>query len=333
MFRTATGDVVSVGFRRYLKNVLSREWIASWTTESLRSGALAVKNYAWYQVLHWRGYVNDDGECFDVFDSTRDQVYDPSQPIWETAADAVDATWSTLALRDGHIFATYYNAGSAGESCGANANGWKMYQWGTQACGLDGKTAAEIMAVYYDDVVVTDAPPAASPTPSPTPSPRPTSSPTPKPSATPPPDASATPTARPTPKPTAEPTPQATPAPTPIPSPPTELPGGGQSGIVDAPAPPPAPPASPKPVTVVAPRTVMRHAAHARPVEARAPRLTLEIPRGPELARATQSLIPDARLVAFRILLPQALAELGDELRLAVENSRPMTVLALLSPS
>ena len=323
VFRTATGDVETVGFRRYLKNVLSREWIASWTTESLRSGALAVKNYAWYQVLHWRGYVNADGECFDIFDSTRDQVYDPSQPIWDTAADAVNATWSTLALQDGHIFATYYNAGSAGEPCGANANGWKMYQWGTQACGLDGKTAAEIMAAYYDDVVVTDAPPAASPTPSATPTASPSPSPTPGPSASPPPKATATPTGRPTPEPTQ------TPAPTPDATPPTELPGGGQSGVVHAPTPPSPPPASPKPVTVAAPHAP-GHKTQARPVEVPVPRFTLEIPRGPELARVTQSLVPDARMVAFRILFPQALEQLRDGLQSAFEKGRPTMLLALL---
>ena len=54
VFRHATGDVDTVSFKPYTKNVLSREWIGSWTTESLRSGALAVKHYAWYQVLHWR---------------------------------------------------------------------------------------------------------------------------------------------------------------------------------------------------------------------------------------------------------------------------------------
>ncbi len=80
VLRTATGAVDTVDFRTYVKNVLSREWISSWTTESLRSGAMAVKNYAWYQVIHWRGYTTAAGACFDVFDSTRDQHYDPSRP-------------------------------------------------------------------------------------------------------------------------------------------------------------------------------------------------------------------------------------------------------------
>ena len=125
VFRSATGAVETVDFRAYVKNVLSREWISSWTTESIRAGALAVKNYGWYQVLHWRGYVNAAGACFDVFDSTRDQHYDPSRPTYAGMAAAVDATWATLATKSGRIFATYYNAGTAGEACGANANGWR----------------------------------------------------------------------------------------------------------------------------------------------------------------------------------------------------------------
>ena len=172
VFRTATGAVETVDFRTYVKNVLSREWISTWTTESLRSGALAVKNYGWYQVLHWRGYVNEDGKCFDVFDSTRDQHYDPSRPTYASMAGAVDATWSTLAQEGGRIFATYYNAGAPSEPCGANANGWQMFQWGTQACGLAGKTAAQILVTYYAGVVVTAAPPPSPPPPSPTPTPR-----------------------------------------------------------------------------------------------------------------------------------------------------------------
>src|SRR5688572_2868640 len=235
VFRTAGGAVETVDFRTYVKNVLSREWISSWTTESLRSGALAVKNYAWYQVIHWRGYTNAAGECFDVFDSTRDQHYDPSRPTYLSMIAAVDATWSTLAHRGGRIFATYYNAGAAHEACGANANGWQMFQWGTQACGLAGLGAAQIMAIYYPGVTVSAAPPPAPPPPAtPSPTPIPTPTPTPSPVPSPPPVGGAPPT----------PTPTTPPAPTPVPTapPPTPdpeaTPGGGQIGLV-APPPPP----------------------------------------------------------------------------------------------
>ena len=179
----------------------------------------------------------------------------------------MDATWSMRVLKDGKIFPTYYNAGSSGEPCGANANGWRMYQWGTQACGLAGRTASQIVLTYYYPGVTiaggTD--PAPSPTPSPTPPPtpkptaRPTASPTPAPTAAPTSTSSAGPSATPTPKPkpshtpTPTPTPVATPAPTPDPTlatpPPTQqLPGGGQSGIVGAATPPPPPPDDPEPI-------------------------------------------------------------------------------------
>ena len=255
VFRHVTGAVETVDFRAYAKNVLSREWIGSWTAESLRSGALAVKHYAWYQVLHWRGGVNIAGECFDLRDDTYDQVYDPSKATWSTAAAAVDATWTTRVLRNGAIFPTYYNAGAVNEPCGANANGWKMWQWGTQGCGLAGRTAAEIIAIYYyPGVSVTDAPP-------PTPTASPSASPTAQPTATPMPTAipaasQAPPTATPVATPTPEPTPVATPAPTPQPTPqPTlpaaqQLPGGGQTGVQGAAAPPPPPPSDPDPVVV-----------------------------------------------------------------------------------
>jgi len=252
VFRHATGAVDAVDFKVYAKNVLSREWISSWTTESLRSGALAVKNYAWYQVLHWRGGVNGEGACFDVRDDTQDQVYDPSKPTWPTAASAVDDTWLTLVTKNGHIFATYYNAGAVNEACGSNANGWKAYQWGTQACGLDGLSASQIiLTYYYPDVTVANPPPGGSPPPSPSPTPTPTPAPsaTPTATATPQPSANASASATPNATPTLRPTPVPTPKPTPLPTPPPDQqPGGGQATVTTATAPPPPPPAHPAPV-------------------------------------------------------------------------------------
>ena len=279
VYRSATGAVDTVDFGTYVKNVLSREWISSWTTESLRAGALAVKNYAWYQVIHWRGYLNGAGTCFDVFDSTRDQHYDPARPTYSSMAAAVDATWGTLAHKSGRIFATYYNAGQAYEACGARANGWQMFQWGTQACGLDGRSAAEIMTIYYPGVVVSAAPlpVTPAPTPAPTPTPIPVPIPTPAPTT---PTSPGAPTEPPTPAPTPAPVPP-TPAPTPAPAPlpPPEMPGGGQVGLA---APPPPPPPEPEPIVVVA--------AKASPV------VTSSTEPEPSPAR---TLPPDHRVVEF----------------------------------
>jgi peptidoglycan hydrolase-like amidase len=178
VYRTETGEVDTVRFRRYTKNVLSREWISSWTRKSLRAGALIVRNYAWYQVLNWRGGVNADGECYDVRDDVRDQVYDPDRPVYRSVSDAVDSIWDRLLLKRGSIFPTYYNAGSPGEDCGTNADGRKAYQWGTQSCGLDGVTAARILKTYYYPGVRVTAAPDPSPTPAPTATPTPSATPT-----------------------------------------------------------------------------------------------------------------------------------------------------------
>jgi hypothetical protein len=326
VFRHASGAVETVNFKTYAKNVLSREWIGSWTTESLRSGALAVKTYAWYQVLHWRGGVNADGTCFDIRDDTVDQVYDPSQPTYTTAAAAVDATWATRVLKDGAIFPTYYNAGSAGEACGANANGWKLYQWGTQACGLAGETAAQIiLTYYYPNVTVTDAP-APTPTATTSPRPKPSPKPTPKPTPTTTPSASATPSPSPvasrTPKPM--PTVQPTPAPTPAgplatPPPDQSLPGGGQSGVEGEATPPPPPPDEPAPVVV------RRH----RPAERTAPlRITIDRAAPHYLAWMEADWLAAPRISPYRMasmssggLLPaSSLGALAPLWRAALEN-------------
>ena len=338
VFRTATGAVETVEFRTYVRNVLSREWISSWTIESLRSGALAVKNYAWYQVLHWRGYTNAAGQCFDVFDSTRDQHYDPSRPTYAGMAAAVDATWSTLALKGGRIFPTYYNAGQVNEPCGARANGWQMFQWGTQACGLAGRSAAQILATYYSGVTVTAAPPPVTPAPTaaptPTPTPPPTPAPTPAPTSTPKPTAppsGAPPSA--TPAPTPPPTPAPTPVPaTPVPAPvaaPIAMPGGGQQGLA---APPPPPPADPEPIVVTvevaaALAPLVQPAPPAPPAAVASPDPDSRIARfeaAADAARARAEPPPVARptgapvrWLTFRALVGQLIASLAERLDLA----------------
>ncbi len=174
VLRVATGEVEKVRLRRYAKNVLSREWIPSWTEESLRAGALIVRNYAWYQILNWRGGVNEAGECYDVRDDVRDQVYDPSKPIYRRAANAVDAMWGRLLHRKGAIFPTFYAAGAVDEACGAEANGTRARQWGTQSCGLDGLQPGKILKTYYYPRVRVFSAPTPTPTPTPTPAASPT---------------------------------------------------------------------------------------------------------------------------------------------------------------
>ncbi|MGI8872455.1 MAG: SpoIID/LytB domain-containing protein [Candidatus Limnocylindria bacterium] len=341
VYRVATGAVETVDFRRYVKNVLSREWIGSWSAASLQAGAVAVKSYAWYQVLHWRGFTNSASECLDVRDDGYDQVYDPSAPTWSTAAAAVDSTWATRVLKDGRLFPTYYNAGRPGERCAANANGWRMYQWGTQACGLAGRAASAILAAYYYPGVTVagggpiGSPPATPiatqrPTPAPTPIPVTTSRPTP--TATPrgsgPPRSS--PTAAPvgTPRATLLPTPSRTAMPTPLPAPAVaplpdqQLPGGGQLPLASAATPPAAPAPIPQASVVSAEPVAGVDAPPARTTEGSWPRgmSALHVLAGLDRIDRSSSVFGqilgdpgaplDARLLAFRQLIGPAIERL-----------------------
>src|SRR5450759_980406 len=69
VLRSATGVVQAVGFETYVKVVMPAEWPSSWPMESLRAGAVAVKQYAWYHAMHYRGGTGTGG-CYDVVDNT-----------------------------------------------------------------------------------------------------------------------------------------------------------------------------------------------------------------------------------------------------------------------
>ena len=67
------GKVDTVDFKDYVLRVDSREWNVK--QGALRkAGAVAVKQYAWYYVLHYRG-GKYNGTCYDVKDTTADQLY------------------------------------------------------------------------------------------------------------------------------------------------------------------------------------------------------------------------------------------------------------------
>jgi hypothetical protein len=42
---------------------------------------VAVKQYGWYRAMSWRGKTAPDGNCYDVVDSTLDQLYEPEVNI------------------------------------------------------------------------------------------------------------------------------------------------------------------------------------------------------------------------------------------------------------
>ena len=136
-----------VDFDSYVKHVLPSEWYGSWPAESLRSGAMAVKTYAWY-------WVNQGGKWpeygADVVDSTCDQVYNPAYSYWKTDL-AVEDTWGYRMVRDGSIFPAYYYAGAYN---GDPTDGNHMTQWGSKYWADQGQTWDWILHFYYSGIEI-----------------------------------------------------------------------------------------------------------------------------------------------------------------------------------
>jgi Stage II sporulation protein len=192
------GSVDLVDFRRYVGTVMALEWPYWLPKAALEVGAVAVKQYGWYFALaghHRSGFINAAGKCYDVVDTTRDQLYKPGRvSVRKNIWSAVDRTWDLSLRKNGHFFITGYRYGSD-VRCGADADGWKLYERSVVDCAKRGKTMREIQAKYYSPGLssYTALGQAVASTPKPTPKPTPE------------------PTPKPTPKPTPEPTPRPTP--------------------------------------------------------------------------------------------------------------------------
>jgi hypothetical protein len=126
VYRTATRRTVTVPFRTYVEKVMAAEWGAAAPTAALRVGAVAVKQFAWYYAIYWRGGRDAAGRCYDIRDSSIDQVYDPARRVASSHLAAVAATWRVSLRKGERFFLTGYRPGTG--VCGANLDGWKLYQ-------------------------------------------------------------------------------------------------------------------------------------------------------------------------------------------------------------
>jgi hypothetical protein len=161
--------VVEVDFREYVATVMAAEWPEHYPLETIKAGAVATKQFAWYYIVNPRGLTQEvDGEevCYDVVDSTRDQFYKPeTRGIGEPNGPgpkilgALEATWD-ISLRkfkqttqsSRFILTGYRNGASTVDgrpiACGEDATGFKLFHNSTQRCGRDGLTFREILRKY-----------------------------------------------------------------------------------------------------------------------------------------------------------------------------------------
>lgn len=145
------GRVQQVPFRPYVETVMAAEFGAGAPAAAMEAGAVAVKQYAWYRAMNWRGGANSAGSCYDIVDNGNDQWYLPlSKSPAQSHIDAVARTWTLSIRRGGRFVSTGYWAGSD-VACGTNANGVRLMQKSAARCAREGRTAEEILRIYYGE--------------------------------------------------------------------------------------------------------------------------------------------------------------------------------------
>ena len=162
------GTVQKVDFYEYVATVMAAEWPEKYPIETIKAGAIATKQFAWYYIKFPRGGTKwKDGKkyCYDVVDSTIDQWYRPEKygpgtDLWPTAGSkirqAMDQTWDQSlrkfqgSTQSSRFFLTGYRAGSSTETCGSDATGFKLFHNSTRKCGYDGLKYREILRLYLN---------------------------------------------------------------------------------------------------------------------------------------------------------------------------------------
>jgi len=101
----------------YAKHVLPREWVASWHSESLKAGSVAVRGYgAWYT-------EHPLTASYDICDYEACQMYDPTSTNSKTDA-AVDATKGKVLVDQADAIArSEYAAENNNAGCGDGKTG------------------------------------------------------------------------------------------------------------------------------------------------------------------------------------------------------------------
>ena len=149
---TTEGARKQVVFEDYLKHVLPSEWPSYFEEDSLRAGAMAAKTYAWFRTLDGQSRTSGSN-CYDILDTTSDQVYDPTFTTARTN-QAVNATFGTVMRKNNAIFMAQYVDGTY--TCAPITSGpyaGRMSQNGTRACADQGMAWPDIVKVYYPTIV------------------------------------------------------------------------------------------------------------------------------------------------------------------------------------
>ena len=156
--KSVAGTVQTVNFKQYVKTVMAVEWPEHYPIETLKAGAVATKQFAWYYIIFPRGkkvtLPNGKRVCYDVVDTWVDQVYYPERNSpGPKIKRAVNESWETTVRKfnaktdSSKFFLLGYRAGDT-DKCGADRTGYKLFHRSTRACGKQGMKWREILRLY-----------------------------------------------------------------------------------------------------------------------------------------------------------------------------------------
>ncbi len=136
-------------FRRYVGQVMNS---GAWPAHPRASGivgAIAVKQYAWWMVLHHQPGYSWKGRCYDIRDG--DQYLRPAVRPWDipnrATRSVVDASWPVSLRKRQRLFRT----GWSGERC---RDGWHLCEDSVTALARRGWGWRRIIHWALDPVTI-----------------------------------------------------------------------------------------------------------------------------------------------------------------------------------
>ena len=145
------GYVVERDFRTYVAEVMAAgAWPASKPWASLVAGAQAIKQYAWWEVLHRPCDRSWKGQPYDIVNGGEHQLWRPKSGLREPSrvqVRAVEAAWLTSIRKHGRFIRTGWTG--TGGRCGDVVDGWHLYEDGVTDCARRGYSWQRIQRVYY----------------------------------------------------------------------------------------------------------------------------------------------------------------------------------------
>ena len=142
-----SGRIQRVPFQKYVVTVMGKEWPSYLPQQVIEAGAVAVKQYAWYHAVY--SSRSSRGRCYDVKDSTSDQLYKPHKSrVRADHYNALGKTWNVTLRKDGRFFMTGYRRGDK-VRCGRDRTGYKLYARSAIQCARSGYGWQQILRTYY----------------------------------------------------------------------------------------------------------------------------------------------------------------------------------------